>query len=57
MDILDIGISKGIEQGVKALIEICQEFNSSKKDTLMKLEQKFNISEEKAGEYLAKYWK
>lgn len=61
MDILDIGINRGIErgieQGVKALIEICQEFNSSKKDTLMKLEQKFNISEEKAGEYLAKYWK
>ncbi len=69
MDILDIGIQKGIEQGmergleqgkkqgIEALIETCKKFHISKEDTRNQIMEKFDLAEEKADEYLEKYWK
>ena len=57
MDILDIGIQKGIEQGIKALIETCEEVQISKEDTMQKIMEKFKLEKSQAEEYLQKYWK
>ncbi len=57
MDILDIGIQKGMEQGIEALIETCKKFHISKEAARNQIMDKFDFSEEKADEYLKKYWK
>ena len=65
MDILDVGIMKGREQGreqgrlegIEAIVETCQEFGASKEETLEKIVKKFSLSEEKAKEYMDRFWK
>ena len=65
MDILDVGINKGLElgreqgleQGIQAVIETCRELAISKTNTKTKITEKFNLPEEKAKEYMEKYWK
>ena len=61
MDILDIGIQKGMEQGkergIEALIKTCKKFHISREDTRNQIEENFDLTEEKADEYLKKYWK
>lgn len=47
---------KGIEQGVKALIETCVDFGASRKDTQARIEKKFSLTEQVAQEYLKKFW-
>lgn len=60
MDLIDVGINQGmrqgIQQGIKALIETCRELQVSRADTMSKIIQKFNLSEEIALEYMTKYW-
>lgn len=60
MSILDIGLAKGkemgMELGIKALIETCIELGGSKEDTLIRLEEKFSLTENDASEFLNKYW-
>lgn len=64
MDLIDVGINQGMkqgmqqgmQQGIKALIETCRELQVSRADTMSKIIQKFNLPEEKALEYMAKYW-
>lgn len=51
------GINLGIEQGIRALIESYREIGVDKEATLAKVLQKFEITEEKACEYIEKYWK
>ena len=53
MNILEIGI----EQGIKALIKICQELNVSRTDTVTRLMQEFSLKKDAAEKYLNKYWK
>ncbi len=53
----DEGIKAGLEQGIMALIETCQDFGIEKEDTCTRIEQMFSISEDKAREYIEKYWK
>lgn len=49
---------EGIKEGkVISLIETCQEFGLSQKDTLSKLMNKLSMSKEKAEAYVAKFWK
>lgn len=65
MDILDIGIQKGMQQGIergletgiKALIETCRKFQISKEDARNQIIENFELTEEKADEYIKKYWK
>ena len=65
MDILDVGIMKGREQGreqgrlegIEAIVETCQELGASKEETLEKIVKKFSLSEEKAKEYMDRFWK
>ena len=58
MNILDIGIQKGREEGrAEEIIESCMEFNISKDSTKAKLVQKLSISEGEAEKYMQEYWK
>lgn len=51
------GVERGVAQGVKALVETCKELGLSKEDTLARTENKFDLKNEDAEEYLLKYWK
>ena len=61
MDILDVGINKGMEigheKGIQAVIETCMELNVSKENTLEKLVIKFDLTKDKAQDYMEKYWR
>lgn len=50
------GMEKGIEAGIKVLIETCMEFNASREDTLIRIVQKFSMTNENAEKYLNQYW-
>ena len=51
------GIAEGIEQGIRSLIEICQMHEISYEKTKMSLRDKFQLSEEKAEEFMEKFWR
>ena len=51
------GIAEGIEQGIKSLVEICQMYEISYEKTKMSLRDKFQLSEEKAEEFMEKFWR
>lgn len=53
---IEKGIEKGMEQGVRAMIDTCKEFECSRDTTLQKLVEKIPLSEERASEYMEKYW-
>lgn len=50
------GIEKGIEKSIDVLIQICQEMGLSREEVLFKIKQKYEFSDEKAEEYLKKYF-
>ena len=54
---LERGIEQGIEQGIKVLAESLQELEISREKACHQLLIKYNLTEEKANEYLDKYWK
>ncbi len=56
MNIFEIGIEHGKEEGIKVLVETCAEFGLSKSDTCRRVEEKFLLSSSEAEEYLEKYW-
>ena len=51
------GLEQGLEQGIKALIKTCRDLGVKKDDTLLRIEQMFSITQEKASMYLEKFWK
>ena len=51
------GIAEGIEQGIRSLVEICQMYEISYEKTKMSLRDKFELSEEKAEEFMDKFWR
>lgn len=55
-DELDAKKEEGLEQGIKALIETCREFGSTREETQRKLEEKFILSYENAKTQMEKYW-
>lgn len=57
MNILEIGIEKGREEGIQALIESFGELQISQADTIAKIKEKFSLSDEEAKGYIRKYWK
>lgn len=54
--LMDDGIEKGLEQGMKALTETCKELGADFQQTVEKMKIKFGISEEEAQEAVRKYW-
>ena len=48
---------QGIEQGIKSLVETCQMYQISYEKTKMSLRDKFELSEEKAEEFMDKFWR
>lgn len=51
------GKQQGIEQGVQALIAVCNSLGVTKEVTLEKLKEGFGITTEEANKNLEKYWK
>ena len=51
------GIAEGIERGIKSLIETCQMYQISYEKTKGTLQDKFELSEERAEELMVKFWK
>lgn len=47
----------GREAGIGALIDICMEFKLSRQETMMKLMEKFSLSQQNAEEYMERFWK
>ncbi len=50
------GLSQGMEQGVKALIEICIEYNGTRETAQKQLMEKLQLSPESAQGYIERYW-
>ena len=48
---------QGIEQGIKSLVETCQMYQISYEKTKEALQDKFELEEERAEEFMVKYWK
>ena len=47
---------KKVEESIKALISVCQEFGSTKEATVEKLMENCGLSKEDAEEKVEKYW-
>lgn len=56
-DIYEDGKSEGIKENIRALVETCREFRSSKEDTAARICQKLLLSREEAEGYVEKYWR
>lgn len=50
-------LEEGMEKGIRALIETCNELGLTRSATLLKLEQKFELTKDVAEAYLARLWK
>lgn len=50
------GRKEGLEQGIKALVQTCEELGLSRDDTKSRLKVKFSLSEESLEKRLMKYW-
>ena len=53
---LEQGLAMGLEQGIKAFVEACQELQVSREETIAKLCDKFNLTQEHAKETVQNYW-
>ena len=47
---------QGIEQGIKSLIATCQKYQVSYENTKADLMEQYGLQEEKADEYMQKYF-
>lgn len=50
-------IQYGAEQGIKALIETCEDFGMTKAATVERIVEKCSTSAQCAEEYVKKYWR
>lgn len=50
------GEAAGVERGIKALVQTCQDLNLSKENTVVRLQKQFSLSETEAQSQLDKYW-
>ena len=55
-EMIEDGRQEGRQEGIKAFVELCQELGIPKEDTLLKLQEKFTLTEP-AEAYLERYWK
>lgn len=54
--LIEEGKIEGKLEGIRALIETCEEFNVSREETLERIVDKFSLSAEKAEVYMNNYW-
>jgi hypothetical protein len=50
------GIEQGIEKGIVALIKTCKSFGASFMDTVLRVAENFDFSEERSKSEVEKYW-
>ena len=50
------GEKKATQKGIKALVKICQEFGLSQADTIVRVIQKFAVSQDEGTKWTQKYW-
>lgn len=50
------GLDEGKRIGIKALLKTCKDFGASKEDTVQRLMDNFQITEEEAWKYMDEYW-
>lgn len=55
-DLIKDGEERGMEQGIKAYIKLCQQVNFSQSDTITHLIQAFKLTEEAARKSVSLYW-
>ena len=48
---------QGIQEVIQKFVELCQEIGDSKENAMQRLVKKFDITNDKAEEYMKKYWK
>ena len=48
---------EGINDGIRQLISTLQEVSIPRESTLLKLQEKYDLSQEDAEKYMAEYWK
>lgn len=53
---LEQGREQGLEQEIRTLIELCREFSLSREKTADKIRTRYQVTAEKAEEYLQKNW-
>lgn len=53
---IEQGVAKGKISGIKALIETCQELGADREDTVLRLQNKFQLTQEEALKYMKEYW-
>jgi len=56
MNLIEIGMEKGREEGIRLSLEMCQDIGVTRELAKEKLMKKFELSEEKVEEYLDLYW-
>ena len=56
VNLIEIGMEKGREEGIRVSLEICQDMGLTREASKEKIIQKFEISEEKAEDYLERFW-
>ena len=52
-----VGEKRGIETGIRAMVEMCQEDGRSLDSTSVRIKEKFSISPEDAARYVKRFWK
>ena len=55
-ELVNEGVERGKQEGILANIRICKNLNASKADTIKNIAKEFSLPEEKAVEYVEKYW-
>lgn len=56
-DMMTEKLEEGLEQGIKAFVEVCQELQVTKEETIAKLCDKFTLTQERAEKIVQSYWK
>ena len=55
-ELVNEGVERGKQEGILANIRICKNLNARKADTIKNIAKEFSLPEEKAVEYVEKYW-
>ena len=56
-DGMEQGMEKELEHGIKSLVETCKEFGRNREDAMAKLQEKYDLKQAEAEQYLMKFWK
>lgn len=55
-DMVEEGRQEGRQEGIKVLVETCKEFGVSDMDTIRRIKEKYDFSEEEAAKLVNQYW-